>query len=222
VTALRKAIAERPKPADFATCGLVFVNSHCMTWIRETSKSHTDLISVQFGRLLEGHGGDHRYRDGQRRTADGGSDTTTRTFTIVVLAPVTTSTIITAATPSPTAFSEEVTFTVTVTTSVGNLLPMGTPIFKDGDTVFSTGTDLVAANGVVTATFVTTATQLGIGSHAITAVYAGNDLFVGSTSPELTQTVLQAATFKYHIINDFGISLTAVVAIKVKPPSFFV
>ena len=127
-------------------------------------------------------------------TANGGSDTTTRTFTITVLAPVATSTSITTASPIPSAFGEPVTFTATVTPSEGTLLPTGTLIFKDGDTVLGTSTNLVAVNGVATATFVTTATQLGIGSHAITAVFAGNDLFVGSTSAGLTQTVTTAQT----------------------------
>jgi integrase len=53
IEALRTAIAERPEPADNATRGLVFVNPRGLAWVRETPKSHTDLISVQFTRLLQ-------------------------------------------------------------------------------------------------------------------------------------------------------------------------
>ena len=86
------------------------------------------------------------------------------------------------------------TFTATVTRGEGNLLPTGTLTFMDGKTVLGTSSVLVEVNGVATATFVTAATQLASGNHAITAVYGGNDLFVASTSPGVTQTVLPAQT----------------------------
>src|SRR5581483_3138880 len=48
--------------------------------------------------------------------------------------------------------------------------------------------------GVATATFTTTAMQLSVGMHTITAVYSGDTGFGGSTSLALTQTVNQAST----------------------------
>ena len=53
VAAIRAAIESRPTPADYPTCPLVFLNSRGLAWVRETQRSHTDLISVQFTRLLE-------------------------------------------------------------------------------------------------------------------------------------------------------------------------
>ncbi len=127
-------------------------------------------------------------------TANGGVDTTTRTFTVTVVAPVATTTTITASSPSPSTFGEEVTFTITVAPAAGTVLPTGTLTLMEGNTVLGTSTNLVAIGGVATATFTTTATQLGGGSHTVTAVYAGTDIFFGSTSPGFTHTVLPAAT----------------------------
>src|SRR5262249_54982467 len=60
--------------------------------------------------------------------------------------------------------------------------------FKDGATTLGTG----ALNGTAMATFSTS--SLTVSGHSITAVYAGDASFAGSTSSALTQTVNTAAT----------------------------
>jgi YVTN family beta-propeller protein len=74
-----------------------------------------------------------------------------------------------------------VTFTASVTAS--GLTPVGTVSFVDGTTTLGTGT----LNGG-TATFTTSA--LAVGSHSITAVFAGSANFAGSTSTAVAETVL--------------------------------
>jgi hypothetical protein len=83
----------------------------------------------------------------------------------------------------------QVTFTATVLPLVRvTATPTGTVQFKEGSTVLGTGT--LSAAG--TASFSTTA--LAPGSHAITAVYAGDSIYDANTSGGLAQTVNQTAT----------------------------
>jgi uncharacterized repeat protein (TIGR01451 family) len=79
---------------------------------------------------------------------------------------------------NPSSGGQAVTFTATVT----GLSPTGIVTFKDGSTVLGTGT---LASGV--ASFTTS--SLSVGSHSITAVYAGDATNAPSTSAVLTQTV---------------------------------
>jgi hypothetical protein len=93
--------------------------------------------------------------------------------------PATTTTILTSSL-NPSTFGQSVTFTAAVTTASGT--PTGTVTFFDGTTILGTGT---LSGG--TATF-TTAT-LTVGSHNITATYAGNSSYAAATSVILTQVV---------------------------------
>jgi integrase len=52
VEALRVAIAERPEPAQYADCELVFLTTRGHAFIRSTEKSHKDRITIQFAELL--------------------------------------------------------------------------------------------------------------------------------------------------------------------------
>ncbi len=105
-----------------------------------------------------------------------------------------TSTAVTSS-ANPSDYGQSVTFTATVgITAPGSNAggdPTGTVTFKDGATTIGTGT-LSTSGGVTTATFSTS--SLAIGSHSITAVYAGDTNFTGSTSAVLTQTVNKTAT----------------------------
>ncbi|WP_338821743.1 Ig-like domain repeat protein [Bradyrhizobium septentrionale] len=82
---------------------------------------------------------------------------------------------------NPSRVGQSVTFTATVTGTSGT--PTGTVTFKDGATAL--GAPVTLAGGI--ATFSTTA--LTGGAHSITAVYAGDTNFTGSTSSALTQNV---------------------------------
>jgi hypothetical protein len=85
---------------------------------------------------------------------------------------------------NPSAFGQPVTFTATVTGSS----PTGTVTFKDGANTLGTGT----LNGSGVATFTTS--SLTLGSHSITASYAGDSNNSASTSSPLTQVVNAAST----------------------------
>ena len=77
------------------------------------------------------------------------------------------------------------TITATVTSTAGT--PAGTVNFKDGATTLG----LRALNAGAQATYVSS--TLAVGTHSITAVYAGSTSFGASTSPALSQVVNQAA-----------------------------
>jgi hypothetical protein len=79
----------------------------------------------------------------------------------------------------PSTLSVAVTFTATVTPSAAT----GTVTFKDGVTLLGTGT-------INSGKAIFTISTLAAGSHSVTAVYGGNNTYVGSTSAVLTQTVL--------------------------------
>jgi len=82
---------------------------------------------------------------------------------------------------NPSVSGQAVTFTATVTVSSGT--PTGSVTFKDGATTLGTGN----LNAQARATLTTSA--LSVGPHSITAVYAGDGAFAGSTSTPLAQQV---------------------------------
>jgi hypothetical protein len=86
-----------------------------------------------------------------------------------------------------------VTFTATVAT-VGSHAPTGTVNFNDGATIIGSGT-LGPVSGSQVATYTTS--TLTVGSHSITAVYAGDTNNAGSTSSVLTQTINVIPTFTF-------------------------
>src|SRR5262249_22826622 len=118
---------------------------------------------------------------------------TSADFTQIVNAVATTTTIMNAV-PSPSVFGQTVTFTVIVSPSQGSTPPTGTLTFMDGATTLGTSTSLADAGGIGTATFTTRPRQPGAATHPITAVYAGDITYAGSTSADFTQTVTAAAT----------------------------
>jgi hypothetical protein len=91
---------------------------------------------------------------------------------------VSTATALTAS-PDPSVFGQQVTFTATVSPTSG---PTGTVQFFDGVTPLGT----VALSGS-SASLSTAA--LAVGTHFITASYSGDANFTGSTSATVTQTV---------------------------------
>ena len=95
------------------------------------------------------------------------------------ISTATTSTTLTAS-ANPAHFATSVTFTATVTSAAGT--PTGTVTFKNGATTLGTGT---LSGGK--ATFATSA--LAVGSHSITAAYAGNSSYAPSTSATLVEVI---------------------------------
>ncbi len=89
-------------------------------------------------------------------------------------------------------YGQPVTFTATVAVASPGLgSPTGKITWMDGTTVLGTGT-LSTSAGATTATFTTAA--LGVGSHSVTAVYAGDTDDVTSTSAAKTLQVARDAT----------------------------
>ena len=106
-----------------------------------------------------------------------------------------------------------VTFTATVKTS-GSISPTGSVTFKDGNMVLDTGA-LAVVHGQLQATFTTS--SLAVGSHSITATYAGDTDNGQSTSAGVSEAVAKStsSTTLSSTVNpaSFGqpLTLTAVV-----------
>ncbi len=119
-------------------------------------------------------------------TAVYGGDTNYTTSTSSVLtqtvSTASTSTTVTSS-ANPSDFGDSVTFTATVSVVGPSVTPTGTVTFMDGVSTLGTG----ALNASRQATFTTT--TLSVGSHSVTAVYAGDGNYTGSTSTVLPQTV---------------------------------
>ena len=95
----------------------------------------------------------------------------------------TTTTLVSSLNPS--TFGDAVTFTATV--SVPNGMPTGTVTFMDGISAIGSASLSGGAAALVTS-------SLTVGTHSLTAVYAGDATFPGSTSPVLSQVVNPATT----------------------------
>jgi hypothetical protein len=102
-----------------------------------------------------------------------------------------TKTALTSSTSS-TVWGQSITFTAVVSVvTPGAGTPTGTVTFLDGSTVLGTAT-LKVVNGTDEAIF--TISSLAVGSHSITAVYAGDIDFLTSTSKAITEKVAKAKT----------------------------
>jgi hypothetical protein len=112
-----------------------------------------------------------------------GNVETTHTVQVRIEAPTTTSL---TSSKNPSSFHQAVTFTATVAGSFGNT-PIGVVGFKNGGVSMGS---VALSGGVATLTVST----LSVGSHSITASYAGNGANLPSTSAALTQTVKKAST----------------------------
>ncbi len=118
---------------------------------------------------------------------DAKSNTGTQAFTLQILKGSTTTGVMSSANPS--VFQQPVTLTVTVASQpASGCTPTGTVTLYDGAVPIAS--NLALAGG--TATFMTSA--LSVGVHSITASYAGDSNFTGSTSAVWAQTVNKAST----------------------------
>ena len=91
-----------------------------------------------------------------------------------------------ASSVNPSAYSQSVTFTATITPQFGGQAT-GTVTFKDGATII--GSVAVSSNS---ASFATNA--LALGTHSITGSYSGDSNFTTSNSGAVSQVVHQATT----------------------------
>ena len=107
------------------------------------------------------------------------------------VSPDTTSVVLAESVAAP-VFGQNETFTAKIAVaSPGAGTPTGTVTFKDGNATIGTG-KLTTTNGVTSATLVTAA--LAVGSHSITAVYAGDASDLRALRAALSFKVGQDAT----------------------------
>jgi len=89
---------------------------------------------------------------------------------------------------NPSVFGQPTTLTATVQSASGIGTPSGSVQFFDGTAAIGSATlDPSGAAALATS-------SLAVGTHSLTAVYAGDTAFNSSTSPPLSQVVNQAAT----------------------------
>jgi sugar lactone lactonase YvrE len=128
-----------------------------------------------------------------------------------VATAVNATTVALVSSPNPSNFSQNVTFTATVTTGKGTGNLTGTVTFSDGATMLQAGVPL--SGGV--ASFTTP--SLSVGSHSITASYNGDPTHLPDTSsPALVQVVSEATTtniFSSANPSAFGASVTFTAAV---------
>ena len=137
--------------------------------------------------MLAQHGDDHRPRPGEGAGLAGGSSDyaaaipVERSFTVAVV----TSTVTVRSNNSPSLSGVPITLTATVSPTAAT----GAVSFKDGATAI-----VCASGSVLSAPLATCNTSaLAIGTHAITAVYAGNSSLAGSTSASFSQVITPSA-----------------------------
>ena len=97
------------------------------------------------------------------------------------------STTVLTSSQSPTVFGQQVTFTATVSSTVGGMLTGTVTFSSDGTTL---GGAVTVAGGIATLA----TKQLGVGSHSITAVYTGDAIYATGSASALSQVVKKAAT----------------------------
>ncbi|WP_171475859.1 beta strand repeat-containing protein [Frigoriglobus tundricola] len=87
----------------------------------------------------------------------------------------------------PSTYGQSVTFTATVSDTSAGGVPTGSVDFYNGTSLLGAGTAPSGTGNAATSTF--TIATLPAGSYAITAVFTATGAFVGSASPDVTQTV---------------------------------
>jgi Bacterial Ig-like domain (group 3) len=124
--------------------------------------------------------------------------------------------------PNPSEFGQLVAFTITVTaTTPGAPTPAGLLTLREGATVLATEIGLDAAAQAVFGT-----SGLSIGSHTITASYAGAGVFLASSGSDATspQVVGQTGTATSISVSpdpsDYGQAVTLTAAVAHLPPGF--
>jgi hypothetical protein len=120
-----------------------------------------------------------------RYSGDSNFAGSTSTALVEAVNPAATSTVI-ASNANPTTFGQAVSLTATVQPPAGSTAS-GTVTFLDGSS--SLGTATLSSNNALL-----TVSTLAVGSHAVSAVYAGDADFAGSTSGVLTEIISQAPT----------------------------
>ena len=124
-------------------------------------------------------------------TAEDG--TTTKTYTLTVTRAKGDTTTAVGSSLNPSNVGSSVTFTATIIPAADG----GIVNFKDGANVFGS---ISASNGSAQVS----TSALTVGNHSITAVYAGNSSYKGSTSTALTQTINGPAGLSAAITNKAG------------------
>jgi hypothetical protein len=110
----------------------------------------------------------------------------TQAFTLTIADAAVSSTL--TASPAPVTAGHELTLVATVEAGAANAAkPSGSVEFFDGST--SLGTATLVGDPTATVHVVT----LAVGTHSLTAVYAGDASFAASTSPPISVTVVAAA-----------------------------
>jgi hypothetical protein len=111
-----------------------------------------------------------------------GSTSGATTVTVTTLATTTS----VAANPSTASFGSSVTLSATITPAGGSPSEGGKVTFTDGATVLGSGTVTNGAASLIVS-------SLATGTHTITATYAGDTNYGGSTSTSITVTITQVA-----------------------------
>jgi uncharacterized protein (TIGR03437 family) len=155
----------------------------------------TSTLVVGLHNVVASYGGDSQYNASSSQALQ---QTILSSFT------PTTTTLVSSASPSTVA--ESVTFSAAVVvSSLSTMRPTGTVTFYDGANVLGTGS-VVNGGGTKTLNSASLATSsLASGSHNIQAIYSGDNVFAGSTSPIVVQVVQVTGNSGAPLIGSGGI-----------------
>lgn len=103
--------------------------------------------------------------------------------------------VVSSANPADAGATVKFTVTITAASSTSpNVAVTGSVSLMDGATVVGTGTLSALGTGPATASAAVSVSSLAIGSHAITAVYAGDPNYTGSTSSAVSEVISLATS----------------------------
>lgn len=123
------------------------------------------------------------------RVTDASGAVAAREYTLLVSVVASATTL--TASPNPSSVGQQVTLTANVAAAgPGAGTPTGTVTFRDGTAVL--GSAALAGGSATVAT-----ASLAAGTHALTATYAGDAAFAGSTSPAVSQVVANAVSYAF-------------------------
>lgn len=161
LTATVAGVSSEPTPGGSVTFtdGLTSVGT--ATMIGGQAALTVSTLAVGSHSLTASYSGDANYWPSSGTASDSVSQASTTTTLI--------------AGPSPATLTQSVTLTATIMGNSGGPTPGGSVTFKDGSATLGSGT--LDSGGMATLT----ASTLTLGSHSLSAVYAGDSNYLGST-----------------------------------------
>ena len=144
----------------------------------------TTSLSLTSHSIVAAYSGDTNFNSSNSTSL---SQTVTKASTSAV--------VVSSAPANLSAYGQAVTFTATVAAvSPGVGTPTGTVAFLDGATALQGTVVYTVIGGNLVASYTTSTLAVVTGGHSITVKYSGDNNFLATISPAITQTIVQTST----------------------------